>query len=207
MKYPTARIIIMCKAPLPGEVKTRLIPALGADDACRLHELLATRIIETVLLSDLCPLTIWCSPDINHIFFKSYAQRATLKLQAGRDIGERMFHAALHELDNDGVDRVLIVGTDTPSVDAAYLDNALSRLNDQEAVIGPAEDGGYVLLGLKRAESLLFEGMTWSTDKVFDETVSRLDTTGWNWVSLPCLWDVDEPEDLQRIPDYLTDLN
>ncbi len=202
-QFRDARILLMCKAPVPGEVKTRLIPQLGEEGACRLHERLANRIVKEVLDANLCPLQIWCSPSINHAFFQQYVDRAELYEQQGGDIGERMHQSAVAALEQTGVNRVLIVGTDTPEVDAAYLSAALEALENHDAVIGPAEDGGYVLIGLRKAVPAVFEHVSWSTGTVYSESCRNLNNLKWNWVALPRLWDVDEPADLKRLPESL----
>jgi hypothetical protein len=200
MKYPNARILLFCKTPIPWEVKTRLIPALGVDGATALHEKLASRIIECVEDSDLCPLEIWTYPDIDHPFFESAvaADTTSLHVQRGADLGQRMCYACGDAFVN-GADEVLLIGSDCPQMDAAYLEGALLQLMDKDAVIGPANDGGYVLLGLRRPVGQLFFGIDWSTSRVFAQTCQKMNCLDLDWDFLPPLFDIDRPEDLARL--------
>ena len=94
---------------------------------------------------------------------------------------------------------VVLVGTDCPALDGAYVRAALQALEDADAVLGPAEDGGHVLLGLRRTATALFSNLPWGTDRVLEITRSRLAMLGWVWVELPTLWDLDRPSDLLRL--------
>jgi glycosyltransferase A (GT-A) superfamily protein (DUF2064 family) len=94
--------------------------------------------------------------------------------------------------------RVLLMGVDCPGLSEGVLARALTRLESEDLVLGPAEDGGYVLLGLKRAEPRLFQGVDWGTDRVLAQTRERLRALGWLWHELPALWDLDRPADLAR---------
>jgi glycosyltransferase A (GT-A) superfamily protein (DUF2064 family) len=93
----------------------------------------------------------------------------------------------------------VLVGTDSPLLDAGYLEQALEALEARDAVLGPAEDGGYVLLGLRRAAPELFTRIPWGTGQVAAITRERMVSLGWDWVELLELWDVDRPADLKRL--------
>ncbi len=199
MLFPDARILIFAKAPEPGCVKTRLIPALGAEGAARFHRDLLQQVVESVVSAGLSPVQLWCAPDSVHDLFQQLAARYDLLLcdQAGADLGERMCHAAERALETS--DAVLLIGADCPVLGAAHLLQALQWLaNGEDAVLGPAEDGGYVLLGLRRSSAALFEKMPWGGDQVLEMTRSRLAGLGWRWRMLEPLWDIDRPEDLER---------
>jgi len=198
MKYSDSRILLFCKAPTPGNVKTRLMPALCATDAANLYRKLAQRMITCSLRSSLAVVEIWCYPDITHDFFRQFGDTELLS-QKGSDLGQRMFEAAHHSLARPGVSKVLIIGTDCPTLDKDYLDLALAKLDSHDAVLGPAEDGGYGLIGLKTADERLFSDMTWSTSEVCSETCRRMNELNYNWSLLPMIWDVDRPEDLERL--------
>jgi glycosyltransferase A (GT-A) superfamily protein (DUF2064 family) len=103
-------------------------------------------------------------------------------------------------------DRAVLIGTDCPGYHGAYLSAALDALTDHDAVLGPAADGGYVLIGLRRPAAALFAGMPWGTDAVLAGTRSALASLGWSWVELPTLSDLDRPEDLAQVPDLLAGL-
>lgn len=200
MRFPNARILIFAKAPVPGQVKTRLIPRLGEEGAALLYTRLLRRTVSELGGSGLCPVQCWCAPDTRHVLFKEFASRYRIRLQtqSGADLGTRMLNAAASALGES--DSVVLVGADCPWLGADYLGRALDCLDEgADAVVGPAEDGGYVLLGLKRAAVELFENMPWGTVEVLAKTRHRLQGLGWRWRELTVLWDVDRPEDLERL--------
>ncbi len=200
MRFPDARVLIFAKAPIPGQVKTRLISRLGEEGAARVYTGLLRRIVAERGGAGLCPVQCWCAPDTRHRLFRELAARhgVGLQRQSGSDLGARMFHAASVALGDS--DRVILVGADCPGLGVDYLGLALDGLEgDVDAVLGPAEDGGYVLLGLKRVAVRLFEDMPWGTGEVLAATRHRLRELGWRWRELPALWDVDRPQDLERL--------
>lgn len=196
-RYPEGRILIFTRAPEPGRVKTRLLPELGETAAAELHERLTRRTGKMALASQLAPVDLWCSPDTRHPFFRELAQAGVrLQVQAGRDLGERMqqaFAAVLPECD-----RAVLIGTDCPVMDAGYLQQAFEALEGTDVVVGPAEDGGYVLLGLREMQAALFTGIDWGTDRVLAQTREVLRARGVPWRELETLWDIDLYQDLQR---------
>lgn len=198
-RYPEAALVVMAKAPLPGRAKTRLIPALGAVGAARLQAELLRAIVGILLQARLCPVQIWCEPGTGHPDFAALAgEDARLETQHGADLGERMANAARKALDTARY--AAIIGTDVPELDPAYVESALRALRaGRDAVLGPVEDGGYCLLGLRRVEDALFRGIAWSRPQVAEETRRRLRALGWVFEELPMLWDVDRPEDLPRL--------
>jgi rSAM/selenodomain-associated transferase 1 len=189
-------IAVFAKAPVPGEVKTRLAPALGAQGAARLHERLVEHAIATALEARLGPVSLWCAPDESHPFFRRCAQRhgVALRCQHGRDLGERMHHAFV-----GSAAPLLVVGSDCPALDAGELRAAAEALRTHDAVFIPAEDGGYVLVGLSRPDARLFDGLAWGTDSVMARTRERLRAAGLRWHERPTLWDVDRPDDYARL--------
>lgn len=194
--YPDARLLIFAKAPVPGEVKTRLVPALGAPAAAELHARLARRAIETAVSAGVAPVELWCSPDDAHPFFRAFA--LPRRVQGGRDLGERMAQALDATLAESRF--AILIGTDCPVLTGEYLREAAERLaQGEDAVLGPAEDGGYVLIGLRRRDPRLFEDIAWGTPQVLDATRARLAERGFRWHELRCLWDVDRAEDLKRM--------
>jgi rSAM/selenodomain-associated transferase 1 len=207
-KYPHARILLFCKAPIPGQVKTRLVPVLGKEGACELHCRLVNHIAATLLEGNLCPIEFWVTPDASDRLFTPYHGLGNISFhhQIGNDLGQRMFNGVQDALDQaDGesrarADYVLLIGSDCPALSLAYLDKALSRLEaGYDAVLGPALDGGYVMLGLSRVEPSLFQAICWGTDAVAAETCRRMNSLDWNWSLAKTLWDVDTPEDLARL--------
>ncbi|MCC6611014.1 MAG: TIGR04282 family arsenosugar biosynthesis glycosyltransferase [Burkholderiales bacterium] len=194
-EHPDARILVFAKAPVSGEVKTRLVPALGARAAADLHARLVQRTLDTAVTARVAPVELWCSPDDTHPFFRTLL--LPRRIQRGRDLGQRMAHALQATLGNSRF--AILIGTDCPALAADHLREAAGQLaRGIDAVLGPAEDGGYVLIGLRRADPRLFEGVAWGTAQVLDATRARLAARGYRWHELPVLWDLDRPEDLQR---------
>lgn len=200
MSDAAARILIFCKAPVPGTVKTRLAASIGAEAACRLHEELARRMIDAAVSSRLAPVELWCAPTADHPFFDTTSPPK--RVQTGADLGERMANALVRVLGQPRVERAVLVGTDCPPIDGAYLAAAFAALDDTDAVLGPAADGGYGLIGFRRIEPSLvrpvFDDIEWSTEQVAAATIARLEDTGLTCTQLPVIWDVDRPEDLAR---------
>jgi rSAM/selenodomain-associated transferase 1 len=193
-----AQVAVFAKAPVPGEVKTRLIPLLGAADAAELHATLVRRTLATARNAGVGPVSLWCMPDAGHPFFAASAAQygATLHAQRGGHLGERMARA-LGQLLADGP--ALLVGSDCPSLVAGDLCAAAGALATQDAVFQPAEDGGYVLVGLSRPLPGIFDGIRWGESGVMRETRERLRAAGARWQELPVRWDVDRPEDYRRL--------
>lgn len=199
---PTTRILLFAKAPIPGQTKTRLIPALGAVGAARLHAQLLRATMERLASGLHGPidarLELWCAPNTAHPLFQELAATHGIDLreQSDGDLGDRLLAGCRDALRR--ADGVVLIGSDCPGLGPAQLAQALAALQAPEvdAVLGPALDGGYVLLGLRRAESALFTEMPWGGDRVAEITRQRLAALGWYWQELPALRDVDRPEDL-----------
>lgn len=198
MRARSTLIIVMAKAPQAGRVKTRLAAALGADGAARLHARLLERTVRTALAAGCGPVELHGAP-VYHEFMRSLAGRHGIALRAqGRgDVGARMQAAFSGGLRRHR--RVVLVGSDCPALAPGDLRLASRWLRGCDAVIAPAEDGGYPLIGLRRSSPVLFEGVPWSTGNVMAETRRRLARLGWRLRELRALWDVDRPEDLVRV--------
>jgi rSAM/selenodomain-associated transferase 1 len=193
-------VIVFARTPAPGAVKTRLIPLLGAEGAAALHVRLVERTLESARSAALARIELHGTPDIDDPFLRACASRysATLSAQAGADLGARMCAAFESVLSRDP--RALLVGTDCPALTARHLWEADQALRDgADAVFVPCEDGGYALIGLRRIDPLLFEGIRWGGDSVMAATRDRLRGLGWRWRELETLWDVDRPEDYERL--------
>jgi rSAM/selenodomain-associated transferase 1 len=121
-----------------------------------------------------------------------------MRPQVGNNLGMRMYHALSITLSQ--AEFALLIGCDCPALDSAYLTRACDLLaGDVSLVLGPAEDGGYVLIGARRAARRLFEGIEWGTHRVLDQTRARLRSLGWRWGELEAMWDIDRPADLARL--------
>jgi len=194
------RLIVFAKAPIPGQVKTRLLPLLEAEAVSALYEQLILHCLHTAVRAGVGPVALWCTPSIEHPFFIHCSEKFQIELhqQTEGDIGRRMACAFYQTLKK--ADSALLMGTDSPSLTCADLKEAKRVLQQGvRAVIGPTEDGGYVLLGLRQYEPQLFEGVSWGTESVLEETRERLRRLGWHWHELPERWDVDRPEDVKRL--------
>ena len=188
---PGLRLIVFARAPVPGQVKRRLIPVLGKEGAARLYQGLARTCLAAASAAG--PVELWCTPGTEHSFFAECQREfgVNLHLQQGDDLGQRMAHAMSRALP------AMVMGSDCPSLTLTDLREAAAALDrGVDAVLGPAQDGGYVLLGLRRVDASLFEGIPWGTDTVLQETRSRLRSLGWGWHELPTRFDIDRPEDL-----------
>ena len=192
-------IAVFAKAPVPGDVKTRLIPALGAEGAAALHRALVQRALATALESRVGPVQLWCAPDTARPFFAECGRRFGVQLvqQRDGDLGLRMQHA--FECLLSAAERALLIGSDVPALTPDYLRAADETLaQGMDAVLGPAEDGGYVLIGLRRVVPEVFAHIDWGEAEVLATTRGRFAHLGWRHAELATLWDVDRPEDLER---------
>jgi hypothetical protein len=190
------RLLVFAKAPVPGRVKTRLIPALGADGAASLARHLLDLALEQARAAAVGRVELCMSPAPGHPDWAGIPLPPGIDTrgQGDGDLGERMARAAKRHLDNG--EAVLLTGTDCPGLDATRLRAAAARLADHDAVLHLAEDGGYPLLGLNAFNSSLFADMPWSTPSVARLTRERMATLGWRvWVG-ETLRDIDTPEDL-----------
>lgn len=193
-------VIVFARAPSPGAVKTRLIAVLGAEGAAALHARLTEQALETARATAIGQIELHGTPGIDDPFLRSCARRfaAALAAQTGADLGARM-HAAFESVLSRHT-RALLVGSDCPALTARHLREADQALRGgADAVFVPCEDGGYALVGLRRVEPLLFEGIQWGGESVMAETRDRLRSLGWRWRELETLWDVDRPEDFARL--------
>jgi len=196
---PEVELAVFARAPVAGEVKTRLAATLGAERAARLHAGLVWRALETAAAARVGPVVLWCSPDCADPFFERCRAELGVELRAqrGGDLGERM-RAAFEDAWSAGHALVLI-GSDCPALLPAHLVQAARCLAAQDAVFIPAEDGGYVLVGASRPLPRLFEDIEWGSASVMAATRERLGEMGARWEELPALWDVDRAEDYERL--------
>lgn len=190
------RIVIFAKAPLPGSAKTRLIPALGAEGAARLAHKMLLRTVEEAEAAALSIPELCTTPHPFDPEWKPYLPPEGPRLtdQGEGDLGERLARAAKRVILTG--ERILLIGTDCPELDRHRLRAAAAALQDHDAVIHPAHDGGYVLLGLRRFDPSLFSGIGWSGADVAAATIARIDALGWSLNVAETLRDIDEPADI-----------
>jgi len=203
-QQPQEEIIIFTRYPTPGKVKTRLIPKLGGQKAAHIHRLLTEQIIRSLLpLQQSRPVHVF-------LYYTGGSQKMMknwlggslfLAEQKGKNLGQRMasaFKAAWAR----GTERAVIIGSDCPFITDELLARALDLLGHNDAVLGPAYDGGYYLLGLNRGLpvakfDLFFEDIAWGTPLVFQQTLERAENVHLSVSTLTRLHDIDRPEDLE----------
>lgn len=192
-------VIVFSKAPIPGHAKTRLIPAMGAEQAALLHAALAERAIVTAQKSGAADVELCCTPNSDESFFQYCAEDfdVTLSEQGEGDLGERMLRALTQTLED--VEKAIIIGADCPALTPKHIEAAARALDDADVVLMPAEDGGYVLIGVTHTHANMFDGIHWGTSTVLAEQRQNLSACGLTLVETDTLWDVDRAEDLARV--------
>lgn len=193
---PETAVLVFARSPEPGRVKTRLAPMLGAAGAAALHARLVERALETALAAKVGEVYLYCSPGTRSRFFDAMRKRfgVRLRAQGSGNLGARM-HRALRQRPG-----AVLIGSDVPALRPADLRAAARALGrGADAVLAPAEDGGYALVGLRRSSRRLFDGVDWGTASVLAQTRARLRRLGWQWKELRTLWDVDRPGDVARL--------
>lgn len=196
----TTAIIVFAKAPVPGLAKTRLAPALGAEGAAALAERMLHHTLAQAAAADIGPVELCAAPDATHPALRTAAAQhgASLGEQGTGDLGLRMHRAFARSLMSHG--RALLIGTDAPSLGATVLRQAARALENHDAVFVPALDGGYALVGQRRADPRWFSDMSWSHARVMEQTRDRLRAAGVRWAELAPVADIDEPSDLAHLP-------
>ena len=201
--YPSSRILIFGREPVLGQVKSRLEPELGAEGCLALYREMLSRILGTLRDSNLAPLELWVSSNPTHKLFLTYCNNKDIYLQKGKNLGKKMAYAVSKSLSSGQVDGLVIVGSDCPAMKEGYVADALYFLyckrNKVDVVIGPALDGGYVLIALKRPHVRIFQDIEWGTGRVMEQTLARIAAGGLRYKLLEPLWDVDGPEDLKHL--------
>lgn len=188
-------VAILTRAPTPGKAKTRLIPALGAEGAARLQRWLLKRTVTMAFNADLGPVILWCAGKLRRCDLPPCVE-VDVRPQPEGDLGIRLWMAAWESATQSGV---ILIGTDCPALTARHLRLAAERLRDHEAVVMSAEDGGYVLIGMRRPIVQAFQAINWGSERVMEQTRERLREAGCNWDEPATLWDVDLPTDLPRL--------
>ena len=194
-------LIVFAKPPVAGLAKTRLIPALGENGAAEFHAKLLNLTLKNVVSENEWDTHLWCSENIVHPFFQTCVSGYSIKLhlQSEGDLGERMTHAMQYMLSQ--YEKVCIIGSDCPVLDRSKLRKVFAGLNsDKDVVVTPAEDGGYVLMAVrKELNADIFSGTQWGGRDVFQNTLKNIQGLKLNPVIQSTLWDIDTPEDLNRI--------
>ncbi len=189
-------IALFAKVPWPGRVKTRLVPALSAEDSAALYGAFVRDMWERLRL--VAPEACFLYSDTSWPPYVELAGAGRAALQRGGDLGAKVLHS-FEELSGQGYDRILIVGSDSPTLPADYLRRGLDVLASKDAVLGPTSDGGYYAVGCRVPNAGMFNQVAWSTPATMEHTERAFKGLGWSTARLPEWYDVDTIDDLGRL--------
>ncbi len=193
-------LLTVAKRPQPGQTKTRLHDGFSPAEAAQIYHCLLLDTFRLMAQAPAARPVVAFTPDDADGFFRALVPpHFELLAQRGRDLGERLSHALGHFLALPGVRHAVIMNSDGPTLPAAYLHEAFAALAQADVVLGPGVDGGYYLIGMSRLHRGLFENITWSTDLVLGETLTRAQALGLSVHLLPTWYDVDFADDLRRL--------
>lgn len=192
-------LLVMAKSPEPGKVKTRLTSAMSAEQACAVYRSLLLHAVGQFHALSTIKVHYFISGDLALFSQATGIQQANLHAQVQGDLGVKMSSAIQSIFDPSSPSKLLVVGTDCPFIDHAYLQQAVSALDDHDCVVGPASDGGYVLIGMTRPQPALFNSIEWGSDRVLAQTLSNMGERSYHL--LPVLHDIDHPHDLVHLRD------
>ena len=195
MNQSSCLLQVFLKAPEPGKVKTRLIPDLGEVAATEIHQKLVQHVLQVADSAGL-ETECWIAGDVAHPFVQSLAQRYAIHQQTGIDLGERMYNALLFGLERH--ERVLLVGADAYSLTPQVLADASAALAHHEVVLGPAQDGGYFLVGVNKLHPDFFADIDWGTAAVLAEQLENLQRCHLRYTLLAEGYDIDSLDDLRH---------
>lgn len=220
---PESEIIVFARAPVLGTVKTRLQPFLTAEQALALHVAMLRHRTAQLDRDQLAPWTLYVDGNLDNESIISVCNKKDIYQQKGPDLGVKMFQACKEAIEQRKRKSVLLIGADCPVIDRDYLILALHVLSESrailaansssenggqvaEVVMGPARDGGYVLIGMSSCIEEVFTNIPWGTAKVFATTRERIRQLRLRAKYLEALWDVDEPQDLRELDLHLPGL-
>ena len=197
------QLIVFVKSPISGKCKTRLIPFLSADEACEFYKSLIVTHFENLKSLTNIEIAIYAHPDTDHPFIKKISEKynTTLHNQHGNNLGERMHNAISRSLQH--YKKTVLTGSDCPVLSVEYINKAFKALEQHDIVLGPAEDGGYVLIGANKIESKLFKKINWGTSSVLQKSISNHKKYNYKTALLKPLWDIDTPEDYIKYQNLL----
>lgn len=205
--FPSKKsIVVFAKYPEPGKVKTRIGNYLGHDYSCMIYEAMLLDLIDKLAFQDLCSCCFYVyPPEKTAAFAASYSlNNDSVFPQKGFDLGMRMFNSLMEQI-NMGADEVVCIGSDIPAISLVHIDSAFSILSSHDAVLGPADDGGYYLIGTRKkvVSDFYFSGISWSSSSVLSETISKMKSMGLTHNSIQSLRDLDDLSDLEFYKDLL----
>ena len=194
-------VILFARDPILGQVKTRLSSSLDDKTILRLYTCFLEDSLEKIRLVDNTDCFVGISPSSLSGFFNGIEGSDTrLFNQQGKDLGDKMRQAFVDRF-SDGYKKVVIIGSDSPSLPVSYINEALT--SDKDLILGPSTDGGYYLIAMTGKVSEVFDGVAWGTGHVLDETLDRVKKAGVSLELLPVWYDVDLPEDLKFLKTHL----
>ena len=194
-------VILFARDPALGQVKTRLSSSLDDETILRLYTCFVEDSLEKIRKVDNADCFVGISPSNLSGFFNGIeGSDIRLFIQQGENLGDKMRQAFVDRF-ADGYKKVVIIGSDSPSLPVSYIDEILT--SDKDLMLGPSTDGGYYLIGMVGKVSEVFGGIAWGTDQVLDETLDRVKKAGVSLELLPVWYDVDFPEDLKFLKMHL----
>ena len=201
-------VVLFSKAPVPGKVKTRLVPPLSHAEAASLQQAFIYDTLTTLLDEGNIKVFLACHPSRENPFFKRLQERYNVTLidQGTGTLGNKMKRVILL-LQSEKYSKIIILGSDTPSLSFQYISDAFHNLDKNDLVIGPSIDGGYYLLGIKGKVPDIFDRITWGSDAVFKETVAKVRENAIKTSYLPFWYDIDTINDLRFLVIHLVSLS
>jgi rSAM/selenodomain-associated transferase 1 len=193
---------LFAKWPQPGQVKTRLAAATSPDWAARVAEAFLLDLVERLTVVAAQRVLAFAPPAAENEFAHLVGSRFGLRPQTAGDLGRRMANFFSGQLQT-GAERVVLLGTDSPTVPLAFIEQAFRELERADVVLGPATDGGYYLIGCARRLPPLFENVSWSSSRVLAQTIAQLTDPSWRLALLPPWYDVDTLDDWWMLQGYL----
>lgn len=194
------QVIILCKAPIAGRVKTRLMPAYSDVEAAKIHQQMTETVLrKTTLIFD----DVWLAvDDVSHPFFAKMKLKYHFNLcfQGDGNLGERLKHLMHQSLIENNVQKLMFLGTDSPHIPLTRYQQAITQSQGADILIGPVEDGGYDLIVIKQSLDYIFEGITWGSEHVLEQTLHICKQYQHQVELLDISFDLDRAEDLQRAP-------
>jgi rSAM/selenodomain-associated transferase 1 len=193
------KLIIFVKYPEPGRVKSRIASEIGAEKAAGVYSLMAETIIEKVSKTDAHETIIFFDPPEREKEIIAWLGNSvrSYEHQRGTTIGDKMSNAFLSGF-SSGAEKAVLIGTDIPEITADTVRAAFKGLDETDVVLGPAEDGGYYLIGLRQPEPRLFSGISWSTNVVLAQTIDRIEELSLEYYQLETLRDIDTYDDISE---------
>ena len=190
--------LVFVKHPTPGAAKTRLVPKLTPEQAAALSKAMTEDTLRSTCQSDSYQTTVCFTPPSAHQGVRSWlGPDVSLQEQCRGNLGARQYDAIRRAV-KAGFRKAVIIGSDCPTIVASDIETAFQALEHTDVVIGPAEDGGYYLIGARRPVQSIFDGISWSTEKVMTETTARVEEAGLTLTLLDVKSDIDSYDDLER---------